>query len=230
MKKIILVLLVVAFYNTQAQTDTQLQKHYQSYYKAMKSQGDVQGVINAMTHLNVLAPNKARRDTLAYIYMSEGRHMQALNTIGIIQNADDSNMAVEIKAVSLKTLNQAEKAIPHFEELQRRAPNVLVAYELADLKIITNDLVGAMTYVDFGLANAKEEIKVNFYETQYPYQVSSKAAFTCLKGLVKFKQSPSNIDAAIALMDEALTIEPTFNLAKISKEALMTQKTAKTKN
>jgi tetratricopeptide (TPR) repeat protein len=230
MKKIIVVLLVTSFYNMQAQTETQLLDHYQAYYQAMRTQGDVQGVINALTHINVLAPNTARKDTLAYIYMSEGKHMQALNTIGIEQNANDSDMAVEIKAVSLKSLNQAAKAIPHFEELQKRSPSVLVAYELADLKIITNDLVGAKAYVDYGMTNAKDDVKINFYETQYPYQVSSRAAFTCLKGLIKFKENASNADAAIALMDQALAIAPNFNLAKISKDALVAQKTAKVKN
>ena len=35
----------------------------------------------------------------------------------------------------------------------------------------------------------------------------------------------SNIDAAIAIMNEALTIAPNFNLAKISIDALNAQKT-----
>ena len=43
----------------------------------MKAQGDTQGIINAMTHLNVLSPSQARKDTLAYMYMSENKYMQA---------------------------------------------------------------------------------------------------------------------------------------------------------
>ncbi len=231
MKKFLLVVLVTTFYYSQGQTNTELVKHYNAYYSAMKTQGDVQGVINALTHLNVLEPNQSRKDTLAYIYMGNGKHVQALNTIGIEQNANDSDIAVEVKAVCLKNLNQAAKAIPFFEELQKRSPNVLVAYELADLKIITDDLEGAIKLVDYGIANANDEVKISYYETQYPYQVSSRAAFKCLKGLVSFKKSADNVDMAIALMDEALLIEPNFNLAKISKEALIKQKTpAATKN
>ena len=37
----------------------------------MQSQADIQGVINALTHLNVLEPSQARKDTLATLYMNE---------------------------------------------------------------------------------------------------------------------------------------------------------------
>ena len=64
-----------------------------------------------------------------------------------------------------------------------------------------------------------------FYESQSQYQVPMKAAFIYLKALVRFKENKSlNIDAAIEIMDEALVIAPNFNLAKISKEALLSQK------
>ena len=49
----------------------------------MQKQGDVQGIINAMTHLLVLEPNIVRKDTLAALYMNEGKYVQALNLLGI---------------------------------------------------------------------------------------------------------------------------------------------------
>jgi hypothetical protein len=53
-----------------------------------------------------------------------------------------------------------------------------------------------------------------------------RAAFVYLKGLVRFKENKTlNIDAAIEIMDEALAIAPNFNLAQISKDALLSQKT-----
>jgi hypothetical protein len=52
-----------------------------------------------------------------------------------------------------------------------------------------------------------------------------KAAFLYLKALAKYKENPeTNIDAAIAIIDEALAIEPNFNLAIISKNALSARK------
>ena len=101
----------------------------------MKAQGDVQGIINGLTHLTILSPSQARKDTLAYIYMTEGKHIQALNTIGIESASSDSNIAVEVKAVSLKSVRQPERALPHFEELFKRNNNPLIAYELAELNI-----------------------------------------------------------------------------------------------
>ena len=46
-----------------AQNQQNLVEHYKAYYAQMQKQGDVDGVINAMTHLLVLEPNVARQDT-----------------------------------------------------------------------------------------------------------------------------------------------------------------------
>ena len=207
------------------QNDNSLLDHYKKYYEQMKSQGDVQGVINGLTHLNVLEPSQARADTLAVLYMNEGRHVQALNTIGIESNENDSDMAVEVKAISLQFLNQLDRSLVHYEELFKRKPNPLIAYELADIKIQMDDLMGATKNITFGIANSNSDIMRTYYETQGQYNVPMKAAFIYLKGLVKFKENKEdNIDAAIAIMDEALAIAPNFNLAKLSKDALNAQK------
>jgi len=204
-----------------SQDSNYLLNHYKQYYEQMKSQGDVQGVINGLTHLNVLEPSQARADTLAVLYMNEGRHIQALNTIGIESNENDSDMAVEVKAISLQFLNQLERSLVHYEELFKRKPNPLVAYELADIKIQLDDLMGATKNITFGIANSNSDIMRTYYEGQGQYQVPMKAGFLYLKGLVKFKENrEQNIDSAIAIMDEALAIAPNFNLAKISKDAL----------
>lgn len=228
MKKLIALALLVSATFSQAQTKSDLVKHYEAYYKQMKTQGDMQGIINGLTHLLVLEPSQAKADTLAYLYMSNNKHMQALNTIGIDVKPTDSDIAMEVKAVSLKALNQVEKAIPHFQKLFDRSPNVVVAYELADLNAKANKLPEAMKHINYGIANSKDDIGITFYETQYPYQVKSKAAFKCLQALVKYRENQAaNLDAAIALLDEALALEPNFNLAKISKDALVAQKQGK---
>jgi hypothetical protein len=187
----------------------------------MKSQGDVQGIISALTHLNILQPNQARKDTLSAYYMNEGRHVQALNVIGIDVNENDSDLALEVKAVSLKALNEVDRAIEQYEILYKRKRTVMLAYELADLKILKNDLEGANLNITYGLANSQPDIGRTYYEAQMPYQVPIKAAFLYLKGLVKFRENPeTNIASAINILDEALQLAPNFNLAKISKEAL----------
>ena len=83
----------------------------------MQKQGDVQGIINAMTHLLVLEPNVARQDTLAALYVKEGKYVQALNLLGIEKDSTDTTMSLEVKAVSLKSLNQPARALEQYELL-----------------------------------------------------------------------------------------------------------------
>ena len=123
MKKLVIVLLLSTGGFATAQTTTDLQKHYEAFYKEMKLQGDVNGVINALTHINVIAPTQERRDTLAYIYANNNQHMQALNTIGIEKKEGDSDLSVQVKAISLKALNQPKRALEQFEVLFKRTPN-----------------------------------------------------------------------------------------------------------
>jgi len=225
MNKLVGFLFFVFALQINAQDNSALLKHYEAFYKQMQKQGDVQGVINALTHLTVLSPDQGRLDTLAVLYMNNNKHIQALNTIGIEKVASDSEMAVEVKAISLKALNQPERAIEQFEELFRRKPSTMIAYELADLKTQINDDTGATLHITYGIANSKDDVMRAYYEMQTPYQVPIKAAFMYLKGLIKFKENNElNIDAAVAILDEAIQIAPNFNLAQISKEALLTRK------
>ncbi len=224
MKKILWIALLFTGLYTSAQSNNALVDHYRAFYNEMKLQGDVNGVINALTHLNVLSPSEQRKDTLAYVYMNNNQHLQALNTIGIEKKTDDSDLAVQVKAVSLKALNQPKRALEHFELLFTRAPSAYLAYELADLKIQVGDTDGASKDIEYGITNAKDDMKYAFYERQQPYEVPLKAAFYHLQGLVSYNKDKSNIDAAIAAIDEALKIEPNFNLASLSKQALVSRK------
>ena len=79
MKQITIAIALLFSVSIFAQTNAELKKHYETFYKQMKKQGDVQGIINAMTHLDILEPSVARKDTLAYVYLSEGQYVQALN-------------------------------------------------------------------------------------------------------------------------------------------------------
>lgn len=224
MKRILFVVLFAFSVTLSAQTKSELEKHYEAFYNEMRLQGDVNGVINAMTHLNVLTPSVQRRDTLAYIYANNNQHMQALNTIGIEKNEADSDLAVQVKAISLKALNQPKRAIEQFEMLHKRNPTPYLAYELADLKIQAGDNQGASSLIEYGILNAKDDMKYAFYERQQPYEVVLKAAFLHLKGLVQYNMDKNAINTAIATIDEALVLDPSFNLASLSKQALESRK------
>ena len=228
MKNIITTIALLISISAFSQSNQELLSHYQKYYKQMQSQSDIQGVINALTHLNILSPNQARTDTLATLYMNEGRHVEALNTIGIEKNEADSDLAVQVKAFSLKAINDIDQSLIHYEELFKRKPNPFIAYELAEMKIRKGDLLGATRNITFGIANSNGDIVRNYYETQQPYSVPMKAAFIYLKGLVKINEDrENNIDETIGIMEEALVVAPNFNMAKISIDALTAQKNTK---
>ena len=224
MKKIVLVFFIIFGFSVNAQSNDALLQHYEAFYKEMRLQGDVNGVINALTHLNVLAPSVERRDTLAYVYANNNQHLQALNTVGIEKNESDSDLAVQVKAISLKALNQPKRALEQFEILYARSANPYLAYEIADLKIQVGDSAGAVDKIEYGITNATDQMKYAFYERQEPYEVPLKAAFIHLKGLVQYNMDKNDIDAAIATIDEALSIDPNFNLASLSKQALESRK------
>ena len=98
----------------QSQNKSELLAHYKAYYAQMQQLGDTQGIINAMSHLIILEPNIRRQDTLAYMYVSEGKHRQALSLLGVDVNESDTDLESEIKAISLKTLNESSRAIEHY--------------------------------------------------------------------------------------------------------------------
>ena len=224
MRKIAFVVLFIVSFMVNAQTNTELQEHYEAFYKEMRLQSDVNGIINAITHLNILSPSTARKDTLAYIYANNNQHMQALNTIGIEKSESDSDLSVQVKAISLKAINQPKRALEQFEILNKRTPNAYLAYEIADLKIQTGDNAGAITNIEYGIVNAQDDMKYAFYERQQPYEASLKAAFMHLKALATYNQDKTKIDEAISLIDEALKIDSNFNLASLSKQALESRK------
>lgn len=227
MKQFLALVLLVCSLQISAQENTALLKHFEAYYTQMRAQGDMQGIINGMTHLKILAPSEARKDTLAYIYMSEGNYVQALNTIGIDRKVDDSDIAVEVKAMSLKAVKQPKLAIAHFEELFKRDPNALIAYELAELNLQTQKFEEANKHIAYGLANAKDDMKKAFYETQTPYEVPLKSAFMYLNSLYVYNKDPkANIDAAVDILDAALKTAPNFNLIQLTKTELLRQKQA----
>ncbi|MFB9056055.1 tetratricopeptide repeat protein [Mariniflexile ostreae] len=226
MKRFLVLALLVSGFQMGAQNHSELLKHFEAYYKQMNMQGDTQGIINGLTHLIVLQPSQARKDTLSYIYMSEGRNIEALNAIGSIESMPtDSDIAVQVKAVSLKALRQPKRALEHFEELFKRDSDPLIAYELAELNMQLQDYAEAEKHVIYGLANSKADMKKAYYEQQQPYEVSLKSAFMYLNALVVYnKDTKANIDAAVDILDAALKESPNFNLIQITKSELLRQK------
>lgn len=224
MKKIIFAVLLVIGLCGHAQNNGHLIDHYEAYYKQMRLHGDVRGAINALTHLDILDPSQARKDTLAYLYANSGQYRQAISVLGAEHKTTDSDLALQIKAISFKSIGQPHLAIQNYQILFGRKPNANLAYELADLNLQMEKLSDAKTYLDYGLSNAGDNDKQSYYESNPPYQVPLKAAFLYLKALYVYNQDKNNADAAIQTIDEAINLAPNFTLAQQIKEALLGQK------
>ncbi|MBD0831474.1 tetratricopeptide repeat protein [Aestuariibaculum sediminum] len=225
MKRVVILLILLCGFGISAQSNDELVRHFEAYYKQMQKQGDVQGIINGLTHLNVLAPSLERVDTLAYVYMLEGQYVQALNTIGIDRKMDDSDVALEVKAKSLKAVKQPARAIEFYEEIFKRNPSAHLAFELAELNLQTQNLTEADKHIAYGLANVKDDMRKAFYETQQPYEVSLKSAFMYLKALSLYnKDRKANIDGTLDILDATLKESPNFNLIQLTKNELLRQK------
>lgn len=226
MKKILLTFLLATTFGGFAQSNEQLINHYEGFYKQMKKHGDVRGVIDALSHLEVLSPDQTRRDTLAYYYANAKQYIQALNVLGTEKDANASDLALEVKAISLKSLNQPQLAVQQFDIMFGRKPDVYLAYELADLNLQIGKTVEAKTYITYGLENTKDDQMLPFYEAQPPYQVPLKAAFKYQEGLLLYNEDKAQLDEAVKLIDEAITMAPNFNIAKQIKDILLKQKQA----
>ena len=230
MNKIITLLILLFTVNLFGQTNQELLSHYKKYHEQMKSQGDAQGIINALTHLNILESSQARMDTLAAFYMQENRYVEALSTIGMEKNDSDSDLAIIVKSISLRAINRLEESLIFFEERFKRDPGPMIAFDLAEIKLETGDFSGASRNITFGIANANENLVRNYYETQQPYSVPMKAAFLYLKALVNLNEDrEKNIDSALTILNEALAIAPNFNLVKVAIDALNSQKSTNQK-
>lgn len=197
-----------------------LKKHYETYYKQMKSYGDLNGAIEGLNHLMVMEPTEARKDTLAYLYLQTNKALQAIKVVG----ESKSDLALRTKALAFKNLNSPKQAIENYEALITKNKSVLDAYELAQLQFGIQRYGEAKATINFGLQNATDEkVKIFVKGTSY-LETPVKAAFLNVLGLIEYSMDKAHVDKAIAIFDEALKIDPEFVLALENKKGLLAQK------
>lgn len=195
-------------------------KHYESYYKMMLNNKDLDGAIEGLSHLVLLAPTQGRKDTLAYMYLQGNKLVQAISVVG----DSKTDLALRTKALAYKGLNDPKKAIENYEQLVAKNNSVLDAYELAQLQFGIQRYGEAKATINYGLQNAKDEKVRIFIKGSSYLETPVKAAFLNVLGLIEYSMDKANIDKAVAIFDEALKIDPQFVLALENKKGLLAQK------
>lgn len=154
-------------------------------------------------------------ELLASLYFELNQSTSAaLVALDIIEGGNGNNTtALEIAAYSLEQVGALDRALPHFESLYLLTGDNFSLYKSAFIQFSLKRFPEALNSVNMLVKNAKPEEKIGFpksaTETQ---QVDMKAAALNLKGMIYLEQG-SKAEAKTAL-EEALKLEPTFELAK----------------
>lgn len=154
-------------------------------------------------------------ELLASLYFELNQSTSAaLVALDIIEGGNGNNTtALEIAAYSLEQVGALDRALPHFESLYLLTGDNFSLYKSAFIQFSLKRFPEALNSVNMLVKNAKPEEKIGFpksaTETQ---QVDMKAAALNLKGMIYLEQG-SKAEAKTAF-EEALKLEPTFELAK----------------
>ena len=228
MKKIILCsLAVLALTTTQAQRKkkgndfkTEMTTHYQTYFKTMLANGDVNGAIAGLNHLIILSPTQGKKDTLGALYLQDKKPFLAIKSIG----DSESDLALRTKASAFKGLNNLKKAIEVYEKIVAKSKNVLDVYELAQLQFGLQRFSEAKSSIQFGLQNAKnEKVKIFIKKNSY-IETPIQAAFYNILGLISYNLDKTNTEQAVSFFDKALEIDGEFVLALENKKSITEKK------
>jgi tetratricopeptide (TPR) repeat protein len=137
----------------------------------------------------------------------------ALVSLDILDGNRNNTAALEIAAYSLEQLGALDRALPHFESMYLLTGDNFSLYKSGFIQYSLKRFSEALNSVNMLLKNAKPEEKIGFPKSQTEtQQIDMKAAALNLKGMIYLDQG-SKAEAKMAF-EEALSIEPNFDLAK----------------
>jgi tetratricopeptide (TPR) repeat protein len=137
----------------------------------------------------------------------------ALVSLDILDGNRNNKAALEIAAYSLEQLGALDRALPHFESMYLLTGDNFSLYKSGFIQYSLKRFSEALNSVNMLLKNAKPEEKIGFPKSQTEtQQIDMKAAALNLKGMIYLDQG-SKAEAKMAF-EEALSIEPNFDLAK----------------
>ncbi|AFL85630.1 tetratricopeptide repeat protein [Belliella baltica DSM 15883] len=159
--------------------------------------------------------NSRYGELLATLYFESNQFSgAALAALDVLQVNDRSIEALEVAAYSLEQIGALDRALTQFERLHLLTDDIFSLYKTAYLQYSLKKHEEALNSINMIVKNTKSaEQKLGFpIENNETQEVSMKAAAFNLKGLVYIEQG-SKEDARKAF-EEALALEPNFNLAK----------------
>jgi len=187
----------------------------QSAYQLALRYNDFQAAKDKLFSLIIRNPEDLRYPELlgSLYFENEMATSAALVALDILQVNEKSIGSLEIAAFSLEQLGALDRALPHFERLYLLTGDNFSLYKSAFIQYNLKKYQEALNSVNMLSKNTKPDDKIGFPVSQTETQeVGMKAAALNLKGMIYLDQG-SKAEAKLAF-EEAIQLEPNFNLAK----------------
>jgi tetratricopeptide (TPR) repeat protein len=187
----------------------------QSAYQLAMRYNDFQAAKDKLFSLIIRNPEDLRYPELlgSLYFENEMATSAALVALDILQVNEKSIGSLEIAAFSLEQLGALDRALPHFERLYLLTGDNFSLYKSAFIQYNLKKYQEALNSVNMLSKNTEPDDKIGFPVSQTETQeIGMKAAALNLKGMIYLDQG-SKAEAKLAF-EEAIQLEPNFNLAK----------------
>ncbi|MFT4856258.1 MAG: tetratricopeptide (TPR) repeat protein [Algoriphagus sp.] len=194
----------------------------QSAYQLAMRYNDFQAAKDKLFSLIIRNPEDLRYPELlgSLYFENEMATSAALVALDILQVNEKSIGSLEIAAFSLEQLGALDRALPHFERLFLLTGDNFSLYKSAFIQYNLKKYQEALNSVNMLSKNTKPDDKIGFPLSQTETQeIGMKAAALNLKGMIYLDQG-SKAEAKLAF-EEAIQLEPNFNLAKENLKKVM---------
>jgi tetratricopeptide (TPR) repeat protein len=194
----------------------------QSAYQLAMRYNDFQAAKDKLFSLIIRNPEDLRYPELlgSLYFENEMATSAALVALDILQVNEKSIGSLEIAAFSLEQLGALDRALPHFERLFLLTGDNFSLYKSAFIQYNLKKYQEALNSVNMLSKNTKPDDKIGFPISQTETQeIGMKAAALNLKGMIYLDQG-SKAEAKLAF-EEAIQLEPNFNLAKENLKKVM---------
>lgn len=237
MKKILIIIAVSLSINGIYAQKNAADLHKGMFATAMQHR-DIGSAIMAGNYIITIEGDKSTYlDSLAYLYLAANQ-IQSCQIVceRILKNEPEKLSIVELKGRCLITENRVFDAIAAYEMLFKKTKEVAFGFTLARLQYTGKRLAEALSTANLALtlkAEDEKNEKINVAEVSgnkgQTQAVFIKAAIYNLRGLIIYELDPNvNKKEAASSFEEALKLEPTYQLAKQNKETLASIDAAKT--